>query len=70
MKTNFYYNTDPDGKMPTLSYGKPIKVCYIKYINDKPVLVAPYEGQASVWDYSTNTMISIDKLKVAPCPSK
>lgn len=59
MKTNFFINVDNDGKMPCLSYGKPVKNHYVKYINNRPVLARLPASENKIWDYSNNTMYSI-----------
>ena len=63
-RKDFYVLTDSEGKMPILS-NTPSKISshkyWVKYVNDIPVEVYPYPGQDRVWDYSTNTMLSLNK---------
>lgn len=57
---SFYVTTDADGKMPALERGRvPSRPYYTQYINDKPVLVAPYFTQDRVWDYSRSEFLAL-----------
>lgn len=59
-RKNFFITTDSDGKMPALERGRtPSRPYYIQYVNDKPVLVAPYFSQDRVWDYSTSSFYAL-----------
>jgi hypothetical protein len=59
-RKDFYISTDTDGNMPVLS-AKPIvtKPAWIKYINDRPVAVKPYQGQTQVWDYAACEFLAL-----------
>lgn len=59
-RKNFFITTDSDGNMPRLERNRtPSRPFYIQYINDKPVVVAPYFSQDKVWDYSTSQFLSL-----------
>lgn len=59
-RKNFFITTDADGKMPALERGRvPSRPYYVQYVNDKPVLVAPYFTQDRVWDYSRSEFLAL-----------
>jgi hypothetical protein len=58
-RDNFYYNVDHDGKMPTLSFGRPEKRHFVRYENNRPVEVRPYRGQDRLWDYAACEMLAL-----------
>lgn len=57
-RKSFYISTDKDGNMPVLS-AKPLKSCWVKYVNDRPVAIRPYKDQDRVWDYAHSTMLAL-----------
>lgn len=58
-RKDFFITTDSDGKMPRLERGRvPTRPYYVQYVNDKPVVVAPYFTQDKVWDYSQNQFLA------------
>lgn len=64
-RKNFYISTDRDGNMPVLS-AKPVKSCWVKYVNDKPVAIKPYQDQTQVWDYAESTFYALPHEHATP----
>ena len=58
MSSTFYYNTDVDGKMPRLSE-QPEGAAWIKYVDDRPVIVKLHDRQDRVWDYKSCEMLAL-----------
>ena len=59
-RKNFYISMDRDGNMPVLSpKAIPTKKAWVKYINDAPVAIKPYEGMTQVWDYAKSTFLGL-----------
>lgn len=59
MRSNFFYNTHADGKLPWLTYSRPAGAAWVEYRNDTPVCVKPYAGQDRVWDYAKSQMLGL-----------
>lgn len=59
-RKNFYISTDSDGNMPVLS-AEPIvtKKAWVKYVNDCPIVIKPYQGQSCVWDYARSKFLAL-----------
>lgn len=64
-RKNFYISTDRDGNMPVLS-AKPVKSCWVRYVNDKPVEIKPYQDQTQVWDYAESTFYALPHEHATP----
>ena len=64
-RKNFYISTDRDGNMQVLS-AKPVKSCWVKYVNDKPVAIKPYQNQDQVWDYAESTFYALPHEHATP----
>lgn len=59
-RKNFYICTDLDGNMPVLSAKLiPTKKTWVKYVNDAPVAIKPYEGMRQVWDYARSEFLGL-----------
>lgn len=67
MKNEYSIHTDCDGKLPILVYpGEAVPfshaVYFVKYCNDRPVVISPYPGQEQVWNYKTECFIPLDQV--------
>lgn len=59
-RKNFFITTDSDGNMPRLErMAIPSRPYYVQYVDDRPVVVAPYFQQDRVWDYNKSEFLSL-----------
>jgi hypothetical protein len=72
MTKDFYRYTDSEGKMPVMK-DRPCDIkshrCYVQYVNDKPVKIVPYKGQAGggrVYDYNLQEYVDITPAMLTP----
>jgi hypothetical protein len=59
----FYRCVDRDGKIPRhMSY--PATRYFVRYMNNVPIAVSPYPGQDTVYDYQSQSFLSLVEGKL------
>ena len=68
-RNNFIIYVDRGGNMPQLRNDRTpdpwiTHPYYVKYENNRPVLVKPYPGQKTVWDYAQSKYIPLGHCNI------